>query len=89
MYKMGPNTRRKLLKRCFRKIQKSFCDDACVERFLKARGNDVKKAAKQLRTCLAWRDTIPIGKYFVITLEFNNRTYVSVFQSIVNLQQKC
>jgi len=41
--------------------QKSFCDDACVERFLKARGNDVKKAAKQLRTCLAWRDAIPIG----------------------------
>lgn len=41
--------------------QKSFCDDACVERFLKARGNDVKKAAKQLRTCLAWRDALPIG----------------------------
>ena len=36
-----------------------------LERFLKAHGNDVKKSAKQLRTCLAWRDTIPIGHLIV------------------------
>ncbi|GLJ22030.1 hypothetical protein SUGI_0412760 [Cryptomeria japonica] len=40
--------------------QKSYCDETCVERFLKARGNNAKKAAKQLRACLTWRDSIPV-----------------------------
>ncbi|XP_051127048.1 phosphatidylinositol/phosphatidylcholine transfer protein SFH8-like [Andrographis paniculata] len=38
--------------------QEKFCSDSCVERFLKAKGDNVKKAAKQLRSCLLWRDTI-------------------------------
>ncbi|KAI4304060.1 hypothetical protein MLD38_039623 [Melastoma candidum] len=40
--------------------QEKFCDEACVERFLKARGDNVKKAAKQLRACLSWRQSIGI-----------------------------
>ncbi|XLU81165.1 hypothetical protein S245_004585, partial [Arachis hypogaea] len=35
-----------------------FCNYGCVKRFLKAKGDNVKKAAKQLRACLSWRDTI-------------------------------
>ncbi|KAG6432245.1 hypothetical protein SASPL_103820 [Salvia splendens] len=38
--------------------QEKFCNNACVERFLKAKGDHVKKAAKQIRACLAWRDSI-------------------------------
>lgn len=40
--------------------QEKFCSIGCVERFLKARGENVKKAAKQLRACLSWRDSISI-----------------------------
>ncbi|KAL2349492.1 hypothetical protein Fmac_003492 [Flemingia macrophylla] len=40
--------------------QEKFCDYACVERFLKTKGNNVKRAAKQLRACLSWRDSIGI-----------------------------
>ncbi|GFP83844.1 random slug protein 5 [Phtheirospermum japonicum] len=35
--------------------QDKFCNEECVERFLKAKGDNVKKAAKQLRNCLSWR----------------------------------
>ncbi|KAG9139036.1 hypothetical protein Leryth_023949 [Lithospermum erythrorhizon] len=38
--------------------QEKFCNAACVARFLKAKGDNVKKAVKQLRTCLAWRESI-------------------------------
>ncbi|KAF6162747.1 hypothetical protein GIB67_029016 [Kingdonia uniflora] len=38
--------------------QDKFCNTACVERFLKAKGENVKKAAKHLRACLTWRDHI-------------------------------
>ncbi|GMH29258.1 hypothetical protein Nepgr_031101 [Nepenthes gracilis] len=38
--------------------QEKFCNAACVERFWKAKGESVKKAAKQLRSSLTWRDTI-------------------------------
>ncbi|KAK8682264.1 hypothetical protein V6N13_054656 [Hibiscus sabdariffa] len=38
--------------------QEKFCNNACVERFLRAKGDNVKKAAKHLRACLAWRDNI-------------------------------
>ncbi|XP_057771721.1 uncharacterized protein LOC130991484 [Salvia miltiorrhiza] len=38
--------------------QEKFCSNACVERFLKAKGDNVKKAAKQMRASLAWRDSI-------------------------------
>ncbi|KAF8394404.1 hypothetical protein HHK36_020612 [Tetracentron sinense] len=41
--------------------QEKFCNNACVERFLKARGDSVKKAAKHLRACLSWRDSISTG----------------------------
>ncbi|KAL1561829.1 SEC14 cytosolic factor-like [Salvia divinorum] len=37
--------------------QEKFCNNACVERFLKAKGQSVKKAAKHLRNCLSWRDS--------------------------------
>ncbi|KAL9237624.1 hypothetical protein vseg_012151 [Gypsophila vaccaria] len=40
--------------------QEKFCNTACVERFLKAKGENVKKGAKQLRACLTWRDAIGI-----------------------------
>ncbi|KAJ8442767.1 hypothetical protein Cgig2_011037 [Carnegiea gigantea] len=40
--------------------QEKFCNTACVERFLRAKGESVKKAAKQLRACLTWRDTIGV-----------------------------
>ncbi|KAK7855162.1 hypothetical protein CFP56_029384 [Quercus suber] len=35
-----------------------FCNKACVERFLQAKGDNVKKAAKHLRACLSWRESI-------------------------------
>lgn len=41
--------------------QEKFCNKACVERFLKAKNDTVKKAAKQLRNCLSWRDSIGTG----------------------------
>ncbi|GFZ08858.1 Sec14p-like phosphatidylinositol transfer family protein [Actinidia rufa] len=40
--------------------QEKFCNNACVERFLKSKGHNVKKAAKQLRACLSWRESIGI-----------------------------
>ncbi|XP_023526647.1 phosphatidylinositol transfer protein 3-like [Cucurbita pepo subsp. pepo] len=40
--------------------QEKFCCTACVERFLKAKGDHVKKAAKSLRACLSWRDSFGI-----------------------------
>jgi hypothetical protein len=43
--------------------QAQYCDDACVERFLRWRGESVKKAAKHLRTVLSWRETVGAGTY--------------------------
>ncbi|PKU59151.1 hypothetical protein MA16_Dca028458 [Dendrobium catenatum] len=40
----------KQYKRCG--VQEKFCNDACIERFLKAKGENVKKAAKHLRAHL-------------------------------------
>ena len=44
-------------------MQEKFCNYACVERFLKAKGDNVKRAAKQLKACLSWRESIGTGKY--------------------------
>ncbi|KAJ4722448.1 Random slug 5 [Melia azedarach] len=41
--------------------QEKFCNSACVDRFLRAKGDNVKKSAKHLRTCLSWRENIGIG----------------------------
>lgn len=41
--------------------QAEYCNDACVERFLRAKGDNVKKAAKNLRAVLSWRETIGAG----------------------------
>ncbi|CAA0832942.1 Sec14p-like phosphatidylinositol transfer family protein [Striga hermonthica] len=49
--------------------EEKFCNNACVERFLKAKGDSVKKAAKQLRNCLSWRDSI--GTDTLIADEFS------------------
>ncbi|GMJ01871.1 hypothetical protein like AT1G05370 [Hibiscus trionum] len=49
--------------------QEKFCSNACVERFLRAKGDNVKKAAKQLRACLAWRESI--GTEYLIADEFS------------------
>ncbi|XP_020103845.1 uncharacterized protein LOC109720906 [Ananas comosus] len=49
--------------------QEKFCNDGCVERFLKARGHNVKKAAKHLRGVLSWRDSI--GTEHLIADEFS------------------
>lgn len=35
-----------------------------MKRFLKMKGDNVKKAGKQLRACLSWRDTIVTGIMF-------------------------
>ncbi|KAJ4957173.1 hypothetical protein NE237_013956 [Protea cynaroides] len=49
--------------------QEKFCNYACVERFLKAKGDSVKKAAKHLRACLSWRESI--GTEYLIADEFS------------------
>ncbi|MQL83296.1 hypothetical protein Taro_015794 [Colocasia esculenta] len=48
--------------------QEKFCTDACVERFLRCKGDNVKKAAKHLRACLSWRDAV--GTEHLIADEF-------------------
>ncbi|KAJ0035096.1 hypothetical protein Pint_24830 [Pistacia integerrima] len=40
--------------------QEKFCTTACVARFLRAKGDSVKKSAKHLRACLSWRGNIGI-----------------------------
>ncbi|XP_010523158.1 PREDICTED: phosphatidylinositol/phosphatidylcholine transfer protein SFH6, partial [Tarenaya hassleriana] len=40
--------------------QEKFCNRACVERFLRAKGDNVKKAAKMLRACLSWRSSLGV-----------------------------
>ncbi|KAG0582472.1 hypothetical protein M758_3G062100 [Ceratodon purpureus] len=50
------------------KKQVEFCDDACVTRYLRARGNNVRKAAKMLRATLNWREKINMG--YLIADEF-------------------
>ncbi|CAB4292041.1 unnamed protein product [Prunus armeniaca] len=50
-------------------VKQEFCNTACVERFLKAKGDSVKKAAKQLRACLSWRQSI--GTENLIADEFS------------------
>ncbi|KAJ4868133.1 Sec14p-like phosphatidylinositol transfer family protein [Raphanus sativus] len=42
--------------------QEKFCNKECVERFLKGKGDNVKKAAKQLLSCLSWRQDIEIER---------------------------
>ncbi|XP_039060747.1 SEC14 cytosolic factor-like [Hibiscus syriacus] len=49
--------------------QEKFCSNGCVERFLRAKGDNVKKAAKHLRACLAWRESI--GTENLIADEFS------------------
>ncbi|KAJ7954893.1 Random slug 5 [Quillaja saponaria] len=49
--------------------QEKFCNYGCVERFLKAKGENVKKAAKQMRACLSWRENI--GTEHLIADEFS------------------
>lgn len=48
--------------------QEKFCNNACVERFLKAKGDNVKKAAKCLRSCLSWRESIGSGTFIILPL---------------------
>ncbi|KAH7573767.1 hypothetical protein ACOSP7_007625 [Xanthoceras sorbifolium] len=42
--------------------QEKFCNNACVDRFLRAKGDSVKKAAKHLRACLSWRESVGIDQ---------------------------
>ncbi|CAH8380708.1 unnamed protein product [Eruca vesicaria subsp. sativa] len=42
--------------------QEKFCNKECVERFLKGKGDNVKKAAKQLTSCLSWRQNFDIER---------------------------
>ncbi|XP_009145331.1 phosphatidylinositol/phosphatidylcholine transfer protein SFH4 [Brassica rapa] len=42
--------------------QEKFCNRDCVERFLKGKGDNVKKAAKQLTSCLSWRQNFDIER---------------------------
>lgn len=48
-------------------LQAAFCDDACVIRFLKARENNARRAARMLRATLNWREKITIGRSLVRT----------------------
>ncbi|KAH9571581.1 hypothetical protein CY35_02G101100 [Sphagnum magellanicum] len=50
------------------KEQAAFCDHACVERYLKARGNNCRRAARLLKATLNWREKINIG--YLIADEF-------------------
>jgi len=50
------------------KKQFEFCDDACIQRYLKARANNVRRAARMLRATLNWREKINIG--YLIADEF-------------------
>lgn len=47
----------------FFSLQLEFCDDACIQRYLKARANNVRRAARMLRATLNWREKINIGEY--------------------------
>ncbi|GKV42748.1 hypothetical protein SLEP1_g50123 [Rubroshorea leprosula] len=49
--------------------QEKFCNNGCVERFLRAKGDNVKKAAKSLRACLSWRESV--GTENLIADEFS------------------
>ncbi|KAL1214357.1 Phosphatidylinositol/phosphatidylcholine transfer protein SFH3 [Cardamine amara subsp. amara] len=40
--------------------QEKFCNRGCVGRFLRIKGDNVKKAAKLLRSCLSWRSSLAI-----------------------------
>ncbi|KAF5824183.1 putative CRAL-TRIO lipid binding domain, CRAL/TRIO domain superfamily [Helianthus annuus] len=40
--------------------QEKFCNEACIGRFLKAKGDNVKKTAKQLRATLSWRENLGV-----------------------------
>ncbi|WZY72997.1 hypothetical protein YC2023_005237 [Brassica napus] len=42
--------------------QEKFCNKECVERFLEGKGDNVKRAAKQLLSCLSWRQSIEIER---------------------------
>lgn len=42
--------------------QEKFCNRECVERFLNVKGDNVKKAAKQLTSCLSWRQNFDIDR---------------------------
>ncbi|KAL1197544.1 Phosphatidylinositol/phosphatidylcholine transfer protein SFH3 [Cardamine amara subsp. amara] len=42
--------------------QGKFCNRECVERFLKVKGDHVKKATKQLISCLSWRQNFDIER---------------------------
>ena len=46
-------------------LQEKFCNNACVERFLRVKGDNVKKTVKQLRNCLAWRESLGTGNLTV------------------------
>ncbi|XP_077227044.1 SEC14 cytosolic factor-like [Tasmannia lanceolata] len=50
--------------------QEKFCNYACVQRFLKTKGENVRKAAKHLRACLSWRDSI--GTEHLVADEFSS-----------------
>lgn len=49
-------------------MQEKFCSSACVERFLRSKGDSVRKAAKHLRACLSWRESIGTGTLFFFWL---------------------
>ncbi|XP_010557023.1 PREDICTED: uncharacterized protein LOC104826163 [Tarenaya hassleriana] len=40
--------------------QEKFCNRECVERFLRAKGDNAKKAATMLRACLSWRSSLGV-----------------------------
>ncbi|XP_010488265.1 PREDICTED: uncharacterized protein LOC104766138 [Camelina sativa] len=42
--------------------QEKFCNRECVERFLKVKGDNVKKAAKHLISCLSWRQNFDLER---------------------------
>ncbi|KAL5980860.1 hypothetical protein ACLOJK_028780 [Asimina triloba] len=67
LQKQAPLTVKQVVKTDLEK----FCNDVCVGRFLRAKGDSVKKAAKHLRSCLSWRDSIGTGTEHLIADEFS------------------
>lgn len=56
-------------------LQEKFCNRACVGRFLRIKGDNVKKAAKQLRSCLSWRSSLGIGTFSLLIITHSQSLY--------------
>jgi hypothetical protein len=61
--------------------QAQYCNDACLERFLRSRGDSVKKAAKHLRTVLSWRESVGAGRLAQLPFVSHSRSRTTFAES--------